>query len=604
VFCSSILDSSLSFQDQILAYHAALETDFDSGLSNISDPRAYAASHRLKDPDNPSWYEAMNGDAADAYMAAMVKEIKQLEKQKTWIRVDRDSIPVDPSTGKPRRVLRGTWAFKLKRLPDGSPLKYKARYCVRGDLQTEGVDFFETYAPVVQWSSVRLALTMILSHGWHTRQVDYTNAFAQATLKEEVYIEPPRGFGCKDGLKKALRLIKSLYGLRQAPKTFFDKLQAGLLERGFIQSQLDPCLFMKHNMICLVYVDDTILAGPDKNAIDREIKSLGDFESAGNDYDHSFYLRDEGAVGDFLGIRIKKTSSRSFQLTQLGLINKVLKAADMEDCNTVSTPASTTPLSKDADGDPFTASWDYATIMGMLMYLAGNTRPDIAFAVHQCARFTHCPKASHGVAVKRILRYLKGTKEQGIIFEPSQELQLDCYVDADFGGLWGVEDAQEPISVKSRTGYLIMFMNCPLLWVSKLQTQIALSTMEAEYIALSHSMREVIALREILKELQATVFNKSIKTPKFRTHAKTFEASIPTSKVHEDNQACLKFATMPKLSPRTKHIALPYHFFRSKVKELEIDIVPIGTNNQLADQFTKGLVPAKFVTARKALMKW
>ena len=117
-------------------------------------------------------------------------------------------------------------------------------------------------------------------------------------------------------------------------------------------------------------------------------------------------------------------------------------------------------------------------------------------------------------------------------------------------------------------------------------------------------MREVIALREILKELQATVFNKSIKTPKFRTHAKTFEASIPTSKVHEDNQACLKFATMPKLSPRTKHIALPYHFFRSKVKELEIDIVPIGTNNQLADQFTKGLVPAKFVTARKALMKW
>lgn len=128
--------------------------------------------------------------------------------------------------------MRGTWAFKLKRLPDGSPSKFKARYCVRGDLQREGIDYFETYAPVVQWSTVRLLLTMILTNRWTTKQVDYTNAFAQADLKEEVYIEQPKGFARKDKLDMVLKLIKSLYGLKQAPKTFFEKLKAGLLNVG------------------------------------------------------------------------------------------------------------------------------------------------------------------------------------------------------------------------------------------------------------------------------------------------------------------------------------------------------------------------------------
>ena len=178
------------------------------------------------------------------------------------------------SKGQSRPILKGTWAFKLKRLPDGSPSKFKARYCVRGDLQREGIDYFETYAPVVQWSTVRLLLTLILSNNWTTKQVDYTNAFAQATLNEEVYIESPRGFSRGDG-KGVLKLNNSLYGLKQAPKTFFDKLRDGLIERGFTQSILDPCLFMKKDMICVIYVDDTIIAGPDSVAIDELIKSLG-----------------------------------------------------------------------------------------------------------------------------------------------------------------------------------------------------------------------------------------------------------------------------------------------------------------------------------------
>ena len=194
------------------------------------------------------------------------------------------------------------------------------------------------------------------------------------------------------------------------------------------------------------------------------------------------------------------------------------------------------------------------------MYLATNSRPDIAYSVNQCARFTHAPKASHAVAVKRILRYLKGTNSKGMIINPSDAFNVDCHVDADFGGLWGSENDQDPISVKSRTGFIITFMNCPLLWISKIQTQIALSTMEAEYIALSHSMRELIAIREILKEIQQHTMAESTLKPEYRTIHKY--GSIPQSKVYEDNDACLKFATLPKMSPRTKNIAISYHFFR------------------------------------------
>ena len=228
----------------------------------------------------------------------MEAEIKELLRQNTWKSVPRDSIP-NGKDGKKKKVLKGTWVFKLKPLPDRTPSKFKARYCVRGDMQVEGEDFFDTYAPVVQWSTVRLLLTMVLSNGWTTKQVDYTNAFAQANLNEEVYIEAPRGFRRPDGRDMILKLRKSLYGLRQAPKTFFDMLREGLLERGFTQSSIDPCLFMKNDMICVVYVDDTIIAGPDPNEIEKLIQSLG---VGDNELRHTFQLRDEGEVGDFLGI--------------------------------------------------------------------------------------------------------------------------------------------------------------------------------------------------------------------------------------------------------------------------------------------------------------
>lgn len=279
----------------------------------------------------------------------------------------------------------------------------------------------------------------------------------------------------------------------------------------------------------------------------------------------------------------------------------MLTQSSLVDCNACQTPALTTNLGLDLDGDPYFEDWEYASIVGMLMYLANNPHPDITFAVHQCARFTHSTKQSHENAVKKIIRYLKGTSQHGMTLTPTKEMTVDCYVDADFAGLFEIEDDQDPICVKSQTGYLITFMSCPLLWVSKLQTQIALSTMEAKYIAISHSMQDLIAIRGMLQELMKYTFAGSLKEPTLSTHSKSF---LQPSNVYKDNSAAQKLATLPKISPQTKHIGVPYHHFRTEMVRGNIKALHIGTDKQLADQFTKGLPYAKFTILRKQLLGW
>ena len=599
----SSLDHQVPIDSQTthLAYLAEIATCCDTGIENATDPRAYASKAMKNDPDMPTFHQAMNGPFAEEYIKAMQLEVATLVQQRTW-----KTVPRTPDLN----VLKGTWVFKLKRLPDGTPSRFKARFCARGDLQREGVDFFDTYAPVVQWSTIRLLLSTVLTEGWATRQVDYTNAFAQADIREEVYLEFPKMFGPKSGSNVVLKLLKSLYGLRHAPRTFFEKLREGLLERGYVQSHNDPCLFMKKGIMCIVYVDDTIFAGADADVLEHEIRTLGVSDS---EQRHTFQLRNEGEVDAFLGIQITKTGERTFELTQTGLIAKVLETAQMSECNGVDTPTGPVPVGSDADGPPFAEAWNYRTIVGMLMFLSANTRPDISYAVHQAARFSHAPRHSHDVAVKRILRYLKTTNDKGMSIAPSMNNRVDCYVDSDFAGTFSSEDVQDPVSVKSRTGYVILYRGSPLLWVSKLQTQIALSTMEAEYVALSQSMRDLIPIRQILSEIMTVVFDAA-PTIAYHAHSKAFDDvesgtmpvlhTIEQSTVYEDNHACLKFARMAQLSPRTKHIGIPYHWFRAQVANLSIQIEPVATTKQLADQFTKGLSIVPFQISRRILLGW
>ena len=495
---------------------------------------------------------------------------------KTWRVVKRSTIPKDSN------VLKGTWVFRRKRNPEGIVTKHKARYCVRGDMQTAGVDYFESYAPVCMWSTVRLMLILSLIAKLATIQVDYTNAFAQAKLFELVYIEIPTGF-IKDP-EDVLLLLKSLYGLVQAPKTFYDYLTANLTKRGFICSpNIDPCLWINKakGIICVIYVDDCLFFAKDESIILSFIK----------DMKTSMPLTVENSVTAFLGIQVLATKT-TITLTQPKLISNVISITGMNDCNAVDTPATHSPLGSDLNGEKFHESWAYNSVIGSLMFLANNTRPDIAFATHQCARFSHAPRNSHALAVKRIIRYLSGTTTQGLILTPSSNYSVDCYVDADFAGLYGYEDDQNPISAKSRTGYVLLLADCPLLWVSKMQTMVASSTMEAEYIALSQSMRDLIPIRRLAKLACDIILGEN------KYEGRMF------SKVFEDNNGALQLARAPRMTPRTKHYGIKYHFFREYVSRGDIKLFKVDTQNQLADIFTKGLVKTLFEKIRKLLSGW
>jgi hypothetical protein len=232
----------------------------------------------------------------------------------------------------------------------------------------------------------------------------------------------------------------------------------------------------------------------------------------------------------------------------------------------------------------------------MLLYLSGHSRPDIAFAVHQCARFTFNPTRRHEVALIRIGRYLKGTMEKGMIMTPTAEPRVDCYPDADFAGLYGHEDVQDPHCVRSRTGYVITAFGCPVLWRSKLQTEIALSTMEAEYVAISTACRDLFPVVDMIKELSAAV-----------GLGNDFSSKIHV-KIHEDNVGALTLGKLEprRMTPRSKHYAIKYHWFRKHVADpsKRITLVKIDTKSQLGDIFTKGLTKDTFERLRFLLMGW
>ena len=229
----------------------------------------------------------------------------------------------------------------------------------------------------------------------------------------------------------------------------------------------------------------------------------------------------------------------------------------------------------------------------MLTCLAGSTRPDMQFAVHQTSRFCNNPKASHAKAIKRIGRHLKRTKDKGIIFIPNDSLGFEDWADADFAGGWNLKDSGSLRSVLSRTGFIIKFLGCPIAWCSKLQSEIALSTTEAECISLSQSLRDLIPLHNIFDELKEVEFvNFASKTTKIY------------STVCEDNRGALELAREPKFRPRTKHIATKYHHFRNAVAKGQIKILAADTKNEQADVLTKPLPKIQFERLRKDIMGW
>jgi hypothetical protein len=259
-------------------------------------------------------------------------------------------------------------------------------------------------------------------------------------------------------------------------------------------------------------------------------------------------------------------------------------------------------LHPDTEGAPRQEKWNYRSLIGKLNYIANSTRPDISMAVHQCARYSSNPKALHELAVKRIVRYLFATRDKGLHLKPSKNLSLNMYVDADFAGMWHKEYAELRNSVLSRTGYVITFCGCPVTWSSKLQTEIALSTTESEYIALRTATRELLPLRRLLEDIGTFSF---IKIPVTSSSSTINTVRLHPSQVYEDNTACIVLATTESnFKPRTKHISIKWHHFHDQVRNGNLQIVKVPSDNNWADIFTKPLTKAKFQKLRKMMMGW
>jgi len=540
-------------------------------MNGITQSYAFKASN--SDPDTLSYDEAMADCDRELWIEAAKKEIKSLEDHGTWTEVD-----ISEATN---RILPSQWVFRRKRTPDGNVKSHKGRTVARGDLE-QGV--FQTFAPVVAWSTVRFFLVLSLVLDWYTCSIDFSSAFVQADLEKSVWLHIPRGFQSGRTGKTILRLNKSIYGLSVAPKLWYEHLFKALKEDGFVVSKFDPCLLFKDNMMLVVYVDDVGISSKYKKSVDDMVDRLRN---------KGFELTREGSFSEFLGIKFEKNpDDGSINMTQKGLINKIIEAAGMTDCNPNWTPASTTPLGSDPDGEPMDEIWNYRSIIGMLLYLTTNTRPDCALAVSQAARFSHNPKKSHATAVKTIIRYLRRTADKGMIVRPTGVLGLDDYVDASFAGNYGVEPAENPVSVKSRTGIIIFLAGCPLIWKSQIQSSIALSTFHSEYAGLSHSMRILIPLRALLLEtVQMLNLDAAI-------------ASTIYCRVHEDNASALLLANSQHLNNRNKYLAVKLHHFWSHVKPGLIHVIKCDTKLMLADTFTKPLVREVFERLRKLIMGW
>jgi hypothetical protein len=574
----SVSQQDLVFSSRLEVANNPVYAD-DVSTLGMDDPIAFAASK--SDPDTMYYHEAMKQDDAQQFREAMQKEVDDHVKHGHWEMIHVSDIP------KGTKVLDSVWAMKRKRrIKTREIYKWKGRLNVHGGQMLHGIHYWETFSPVVTWIVIRMVLVLSLLLNWYTRQIDFVLAYPQAPAEAPTYMKIPRGVKIEGEDKRnfVLKLIQNLYGGKAAGRIWNKYLHAGLIELGFTQSKIDECCYYRNGTIFLVYVDDGILAGPRKEEIDLIIRQLGE----------KFNLTDEGDITDYLGVNVDHLPDGRIKLSQPHLIDQIVEDVNFKkDTKPKSTPAAPTKiLNKDEEGEPHSAEWDYRSVIGKLNFLEKSTRGEIAYAVHQAARFSACPKRSHTDAVHRIVRFLVGTRDEGIILDPNEEV-LECYPDADFMGLWDKDRAEhDPSTARSRTGYVVRFCGCPIVWASKLQTEFCLSSTESEYVSLSQALREVLPIMAILEEMKEQgVITKSY-IPKVYC------------KVFEDNSGALEMVRTPKMRPRTKHINVKFHHFRSAVARGAVQIFPIDTLDQLGDLWTKPLGEVLFEKFTLAVFGW
>ncbi|XP_044334532.1 uncharacterized mitochondrial protein AtMg00810 isoform X1 [Triticum aestivum] len=404
-------------------------------------------------------------------------------------------------------------------------------------------------------SIVRTLVSCAVNFEWALHQLDVKNAFLHGDLHEEVYMEIPPGFGNSQTDGKVCKLKKSLYGLNQSPRAWFDRFKRVVVGMGYSQCNGDHTVFymdrQKHITILAVYVDDIVITGDDA----KEIKDLK--ERLGN----AFEVKDLGPLRYFLGVEIAR-SSKGVILTQRKYVLDLLNETGMLGCRPIASPMDRNHKISALSGDPVNKE-RYQRLVGRLIYLC-HTRPDISYEVSVVSRYMHDPRVGHMEAVYRILRYLKGSLGKGLWFKLNQHLDVEGYCDADWAS--NIDDR------RSTSGYCIFVGGNLVSWRSKKQDVVARSTVEAEYRAMAVSMSEMIWMRSLLSELRVLRNNTMV--------------------LHCDNKFAINIANNPVQHERTKHIEIDRFFMKEKIDGGMLKLGYVKSDEQLADCLTKGLGPS------------
>jgi hypothetical protein len=546
------------------------------------------AKSATSDPDTMYYHQAMKQPDREKFIQAARDEFDSLLRQGVMSIVPASSVSEGAS------IFPAVWAMRRKRrILTREVYKWKARLNLDGSKQVAGRDYDDTYAPVASWETVRMLLGLSLKNNWKTRQLDYVLAFPQAPVERECYMRIPQGIGIKDDGDWVLKIHKNIYGQKQGPRVWNQYLIEKLRSIGFVPSDADENVFYRGRVIYLLYTDDSIAAAPTDAEIDQVL----------HDLIHKAKLKvtDEGKIQDFLGVNIDKVDDKTYHLSQPQLIDQILEDLNLmgDSVKTKDTPApSSRTLTAHPDGDDFDEHFHYRSVIGKLNHLEKCTRPDISYQVHQCARYSSKPKRQHGEAVKWLGRYLLATRDKGYYLHIDEDEGFTVWADSDFSGNWDPEHAMhDPNTARSRSGYFITYLGAPLMWKSSLQTEIALSTCEAEYICLSQALRKVIPIMDLVQELK----DKGVPVGGTQPTVKC--------KMFEDNSAALTLANAPAMRPRTKHINVKYHFFRRHVYSPSnpsgrIKIMACKSEDNIADILTKPVDLVTLLRLRYRAMGW
>ena len=499
---------------------------FIASLQAVSTPKDWKSAKM-----DPKWRDAM------------IEELEALKKNKTWVLT---RLPEG------KKAVGCKWIYTVKQNSQGKIERYKARLVARGYSQTYGIDYDETFAPVAKMNTVRILVSCAANFGWPLHQLDVKNAFLHGDLQEEVYMEIPPGFGTSETTGKVCKLRKSIYGLKQSPRAWFDRFRQAVCNMGYSQCNGDHTLFYRHSKlhitILAVYVDDIIITGDDVEEIERLKGNLN----------KTFEVKDLGKLKYFLGIEVAR-SSKGIALSQRKYTLDLLSDVGMLGCKAAPTPIDQNHKVTAQSGE-LVEKEKYQRLVGRLLYLC-HTRPDIAYAVSVVSRYMHEPRSGHLEAVHRILRYLKGTPGKGLWFKINGHLGVDGYTDADWASC--LDDR------RSTSGYCVFVGGNLVSWRSKKQPVVSKSTAEAEYRAMSLGVSEMIWVRNLLGELKL-----------LRKECLNLWC---------DNKSAINIANNPVQHDRTKHVEIDRFFIKEKLDAGIISIPYVSSGQQLADCLTKGL---------------